>query len=146
MINLRKKSWNKRERWWISRGTISDICLTNQTVTEIYHIKWQKLQLFLSLKIWDGDMHIGHCLSPHFGYTNTRFQRKAKPTQLVCSTYGAQLKALYLTWCNVGFNFTFMVPCIVLTCVCYWPTRCHYTYFFIYSLHVSDHPSPSSGL
>jgi len=40
----------------------------------------------------DGDMYIGHCLSPHYGYINTKFQRKAKPAQLACSTYGAQLK------------------------------------------------------
>ena len=37
-------------------------------------------------------MYIGQCPSPHFGYSNTKFQRKAKPTQLVCSTYGAQLR------------------------------------------------------
>jgi hypothetical protein len=31
-------------------------------------------------------------------------------------------------------------------CLLLKPTRCHYTYFCIYSLHVSDHPSPSSGV
>jgi hypothetical protein len=36
----------------------------------------------------------------------------------------------HMTW---TITFTFMVPCIVLTYVCYWPARCHYIYMSVNS-------------